>query len=108
MLLKRATRKDALVDSLVKQGCASRMTEGADGSEFFWFIADLVAAGLLLARTDPVDEWLQAALALSIEIFWRAPLAPRQCSGPGCLNRSIRGITRRVRPLCMSSAPMDG
>jgi hypothetical protein len=36
---------------------------------FFWFIADLVAAGLLLARTDPVGEWLQAALALSIEIF---------------------------------------
>jgi len=28
------------------------------------FIADSVAAGLLLARTDPVGEWLQAALAL--------------------------------------------
>jgi hypothetical protein len=33
------------------------------------FIADLVAAGLLFARTDAVDEWLQVALALSIEIF---------------------------------------
>jgi hypothetical protein len=33
------------------------------------FIADLVAADLLPARTDLIDEWLQAALALSIEIF---------------------------------------
>jgi len=40
------------------------------------FIADLVAAGLLVARTDAVDEWLQVALALSIEIFWESPLSP--------------------------------
>jgi hypothetical protein len=40
------------------------------------FIADLVAADLLPARTDLIDEWLQAALALSIEIFWERPLAP--------------------------------
>jgi hypothetical protein len=40
------------------------------------FIADLVAAGLPPARTDPVDEWLQAAPALSIEIFLERPLAP--------------------------------
>jgi hypothetical protein len=43
---------------------------------FFRFIADLVAAGLLFARTDAVDEWLQVALALSIEIFWESPLDP--------------------------------
>ena len=42
----------------------------------FRFIADLVAAGLLVARTDAVDEWLQVALALSIEIFWESPLDP--------------------------------
>ena len=40
------------------------------------FIADLVAAGLPPARTDPIDEWLQAALALRIEIFLERPLAP--------------------------------
>jgi hypothetical protein len=40
------------------------------------FIADLVAAGLPPARTDPIDEWLHAALALSIEIFLERPLAP--------------------------------
>ena len=28
------------------------------------------------ARTDPIDEWLHAALALSIEIFLERPLAP--------------------------------
>ena len=33
------------------------------------FFVDVVASGLLLARTDPDGEWLQAALALSIEIF---------------------------------------
>jgi hypothetical protein len=33
------------------------------------FISDLVAAGLLLARTDPDDEWLQVALALSFRNF---------------------------------------
>ena len=42
----------------------------------FWFIADWVAAGLPPARTDPIDEWLHAALALSIEIFLERPLAP--------------------------------
>ena len=41
------------------------------------FFVDLVAAGLPFARTDPVDEWLQVALALSIEIFSeRHPLDP--------------------------------
>ena len=40
------------------------------------FIADLVAAGLPPARTDPIDEWLHAAPALSIEIFLKRPLAP--------------------------------
>ena len=39
-------------------------------------MADLVAAGLPSARTDPIDEWLQAAPALSIEIFLERPLAP--------------------------------
>jgi hypothetical protein len=47
-----------------------------DEEPHFWFIADLVAAGLPPARTDPVDEWLQAALALSIGIFLKRPLAP--------------------------------
>jgi len=28
------------------------------------------------ARTNPIDEWLHAALALSIEIFLERPLAP--------------------------------
>jgi hypothetical protein len=56
------------------------------------FIAELVAAGLLLACTDPVDEWLQVALALSIEIFSeRPPLPFGNCERPGCLNGSIRG-----------------
>jgi len=40
---------------------------------------------LSLARTDPVDEWLQVALALSIEIFsqGRSPVA--QHSGVLCI-----------------------
>jgi hypothetical protein len=52
------------------------------------FIADFVAAGLLLARTDPVDEWLQVALALSIENFlqdirsWRSPGLLRSKASP--------------------------
>ena len=49
--------------------CGAGILSGKTG-----FIADLVAAGPLLARTDPVDEWLQVALALSIEILGRDPL----------------------------------
>jgi hypothetical protein len=56
------------------------------------FIADWVAAGLLLACTDPVDEWLQVALALSIEIFSESPPLPFGTRERlGCLNGSIRG-----------------
>jgi hypothetical protein len=40
------------------------------------FFVDLVAGRLLLARSDPVDEWLQVALALSIEIFLERPPPP--------------------------------
>jgi len=56
------------------------------------FIADLVAAGLPFARTDAVDEWLQVALALSIEIFLgESPRSFRNRGRLGCLNGSIRG-----------------
>src|SRR5438128_12466587 len=61
------------------------------------------AAGLPPARTDPVDEWLQAAPALSIEIFLERP--PRSFGNRerlGCLNGSIRRSRgepgRRARP----------
>jgi hypothetical protein len=56
------------------------------------FIADWVAAGLLFARTDAVDEWLLVALALSIEIFLGE--SPRSFCNRGrlsCLNGSIKG-----------------
>ncbi|HEX9937783.1 MAG TPA: hypothetical protein VGB15_11695, partial [Longimicrobium sp.] len=55
------------------------------------FIADLVAADLLPGRTDLIDEWLQAALALSIEIFWgETPRSFGNRERLGCLNGSIR------------------
>ena len=45
-----------------------------------------------LARTDPVDEWLQVALALSIEIFLGEPCRSF-CNRErlGSVNGSIRG-----------------
>ena len=55
------------------------------------------------ARADPIDEWLQVALALSIEIFLESPPRPGGHSRKaGCLNGSIRGSQdesgRRARP----------
>ena len=50
-------------------------------------------------RTDLVDEWLQAALALSIEIFSERPPSPfGNRETLGCLNGSIRGAMRRAWP----------
>jgi len=40
---------------------------------------------LSLARTDPVDEWLQVALALSIEIFSQKRPPVAQDSGVLCI-----------------------
>jgi hypothetical protein len=67
---------------------------GSECAEYrnFGFIADLVAAGLPLACIDPVDEWLQVALALRIEIFSESPPLPfGNRERLGCLNGSIRG-----------------
>ena len=50
------------------------------------------------SRGNPAGEWLQAALALSIEKFFEDPSRPCGNRGrPGCLNRSIGGHERAWR-----------
>jgi hypothetical protein len=86
---------------------ASFCSSAALRDAVFWFFVDLVAGRLLLARSDPVDEWLQVALALSIEIFWRDPPHPVAITKGPAVSTDRSGDQRQVRSSC-TSPRIDG
>ena len=57
------------------------------------------------SRPDPVDEWLQAALALRIEIFWNDPLEPLRRSRKARLSRRIDQGGTKASPGCRAPRP---
>jgi len=73
----------------------------------FRFIADQVAAGHLLARSDPVDEWLQVALALSIEIFLERPPDPAATHGRPAVSTDRSG-DHEASPAVVHVPRIDG
>jgi hypothetical protein len=96
-----------------KPGIAARACAGAAAqiTRQIRFFVDLVAARLLpAARTDPRRRVTAGGARAEYPNFFDGdPLCSLgSAAGPGCLNGSIRGGTRRVRQPCTPSASSEG